>query len=119
MMQQSPYRRGLSDPVFTSMHFFKQNASKFPGERQPHTRAWSKGLEASPHRAALTGTPAAQKPRKGLGMFLEDKLGHQPARDIHCLQEHLLSPGKFRRIKKKVRSMGADRAYAEKSESGL
>lgn len=73
----------------------REKGSPIPGAQQ-------EGPETSSHRAAVTWTTTAQKLKRGLGKLFENKLQHQPATDIPCPPEPLLSPEKYGRMKGKA-----------------
>ncbi|XP_053061197.1 spermatogenesis-associated protein 31D4-like [Acinonyx jubatus] len=53
-------------------------------------------------RAAFTGRTEAQKLRKDVGKFLEEKMGHRHATDSACPQQPLLSSAKFGKPRKEA-----------------
>lgn len=53
-------------------------------------------------RPAFTGRTEAQKLRKDVGKFLEEKMGHRHATDSACPQQPLLSSAKFGKPRKEA-----------------
>ncbi|XP_058551611.1 spermatogenesis-associated protein 31D1-like [Neofelis nebulosa] len=63
-------------------------------------RVQSRGMVQG--RAAFTGMTEAQKLRKDVGKFLEEKMGHRHATDSACPQQPLLSSAKFGKTRKEA-----------------
>lgn len=93
---QSRLTRGLRNMM---QHLFP---CLVPREDSPIQGAQREGPETGSRRAVVTCTTTAQEPRRGLGKLFQDRFRHQPATDIPCPPEPLLSPEKFGRMEGKA-----------------